>query len=111
MFSKKRQLILTDRPRLFYVDPDSMDLKGEIPWSAEFPVSCAIVSTDSLLPLFQRLLMPCTQKNAKEFDVRCSKSGRFYHLSDSEAGSQIWVDLINAMLEKQGSGGTASHSS
>lgn len=41
------------------------------------------------------------QKNAKEFDVICSKSGRAYHLLDSEAGSQIWVDLINAMLEKQ----------
>eukprot|EP01034_Spumella_vulgaris_P022708 gene22708-28861_t len=89
MFSKKRQLILTDRPRLFYVDPDSMSFKGEIPWTYDFPVSCAI-------------------KNAKEFDVRCSKSGRSYHLLDSEAGSQIWVDLINAMLEKQGGTGRRS---
>jgi len=82
MFSKKRQLILTDRPRLFYIDPDSMDLKGEIPWTLEHPVQCSV-------------------KNSKEFDVLCSKSGRSYHLYDSEAGSQIWVDLINAMLEKQ----------
>jgi hypothetical protein len=45
MFSRKRQLILTDRPRLFYVDPDSMSFKGEIPWTYDFPVSCAIVSS------------------------------------------------------------------
>lgn len=44
MFSKKRQLVLTDRPRLFYIDPDSMDLKGEIPWTMEYPVRCSVVS-------------------------------------------------------------------
>ena len=33
MFSKRRQLILTDAPRLYYVDPVAMVLKGEIPWS------------------------------------------------------------------------------
>lgn len=35
IFSKtrKRQLILTDFPRLFYVDPVKMEMCGEIPWS------------------------------------------------------------------------------
>ena len=32
LFSKRRQLILTDAPRLYYVDPVGMVLKGEIPW-------------------------------------------------------------------------------
>ena len=32
LFSKRRQLILTDAPRLYYVDPVAMELKGEIPW-------------------------------------------------------------------------------
>ena len=31
-FYKRRQLILTDAPRLYYVDPVVMELKGEIPW-------------------------------------------------------------------------------
>ena len=44
LFSKKRQLILTDHPRLLYVDPDTMEYKGEIPWTAEHPVKCHVVS-------------------------------------------------------------------
>ena len=33
LFAKRRQLILTDAPRLYYIDPVEMELKGEIPWS------------------------------------------------------------------------------
>ena len=33
LFAKRRQLILTDAPRLYYIDPVDMELKGEIPWS------------------------------------------------------------------------------
>jgi 3-phosphoinositide dependent protein kinase-1 len=33
LFSKKRQLILTSKPRLIYIDPIRMKQKGEIPWS------------------------------------------------------------------------------
>jgi len=38
MTSKKRQLILTDRPRFFYVDEQKMTLKGVIPWSKDLSV-------------------------------------------------------------------------
>mmetsp|Transcript_8401 Transcript_8401/g.35143 ORF Transcript_8401/g.35143 Transcript_8401/m.35143 type:complete len:486 (+) Transcript_8401:160-1617(+) len=33
LFPRKRQLVLTDLPRLFYIDPEKMLQKGEIPWS------------------------------------------------------------------------------
>jgi len=32
MTRKRRFLILTDTPRIFYVDPRKMEFKGEIPW-------------------------------------------------------------------------------
>lgn len=91
LFSKKRQLILTDRPRLIYVDPDSMELKGEIPWTRSHPVSCQV-------------------KNSKEFDVKCSVTQRAYHLSDSEVGSQAWANFINAVLDRDRSLSSASSS-
>jgi 3-phosphoinositide dependent protein kinase-1 len=38
LFSRKRFLILTDMPRLIYIDPDIMVQKGVIPWSVREPV-------------------------------------------------------------------------
>lgn len=35
LFSRRRMLLLTTGPRLFYVDPTNMVLKGEIPWSKQ----------------------------------------------------------------------------
>lgn len=34
LMSRKRQLMLTTTPRLLYVDPSLMELKGEVPWSS-----------------------------------------------------------------------------
>ena len=39
LFSKKRQLILTSKPRLIYIDPIRMKQKGEIPWSESLYVN------------------------------------------------------------------------
>lgn len=82
LFSKARRLVLTDMPRLFYVDPDSMEMKGEVPWEPKFPVRCTIV-------------------DEFKFDVLATKTNRVYHLLDKEVGSLVWVDFINAMVEKQ----------
>lgn len=35
LFARKRMLLLTTGPRLFYIDPDKMVKKGEIPMSAD----------------------------------------------------------------------------
>lgn len=44
LFSKRRHLLLTNLPRLLYFDPETEELKGEIPWSDEHPVKCIPVS-------------------------------------------------------------------
>jgi len=33
LFARKRQLLLTSSPRLFYVDPEKMEMKKEIQWT------------------------------------------------------------------------------
>ncbi|VVC90878.1 3-phosphoinositide-dependent protein kinase 1 [Leptidea sinapis] len=38
LFARRRMLLLTTGPRLFYVDPVNMVLKGEIPWSPDLRV-------------------------------------------------------------------------
>lgn len=35
LFARRRQLLLTEGPHLYYVDPVNKVLKGEIPWSPE----------------------------------------------------------------------------
>ena len=35
LWSRRRMFLLTEGPKLFYVDPKEKVLKGEIPWSAD----------------------------------------------------------------------------
>ena len=34
-FTKKRMLLLTSTPRILYIDPKKMELRGEIPWTSK----------------------------------------------------------------------------
>ncbi|PRP82169.1 3-phosphoinositide-dependent protein kinase 1-like [Planoprotostelium fungivorum] len=72
---KKRQLILTNKPRLIYVDPKKMVLKGEIPWTSQ--------------------LKPEAKNNTSWF-VHTPK--RTYILEDIPGKSQRWIDAINKQL-------------
>jgi 3-phosphoinositide dependent protein kinase-1 len=38
LFARRRMLLLTMGPHLYYVDPTNMVLKGEIPWSSTLRV-------------------------------------------------------------------------
>lgn len=35
LFARRRMFLLTEGPRLFYVDPINLELRGEIPFSAD----------------------------------------------------------------------------
>eukprot|EP00762_Andalucia_godoyi_P001382 ANDGO_04945.mRNA.1 3-phosphoinositide-dependent protein kinase 2 len=74
MTSKKRTLILTDTPRLFYVAPDTMEQKGEIPWSPE---------------------LWCELKNDRDIIVHVP--GRNYVLECSDNRANSWASAINKL--------------
>lgn len=46
-------------------------------------------------------LMLSIQLSTSAFDILAESTGRRYHITDNEAGAQMWIDLINAMLQKQ----------
>jgi len=73
---KKRQLILTNKPRVLYIDTKKMVQKGEIPWSQN--------------------LRPEAKNNTAWF-IHTPK--RTYILEDIPGKAQRWVDAINKVLE------------
>lgn len=66
LFPRRRMLLLTTGPRLFYVDPANMVLKGEIPWSPELRVEAKnfrifLVHTVSFY-IIKNVLQPLAKK-------------------------------------------------
>ncbi|GMH90243.1 hypothetical protein TL16_g11707 [Triparma laevis f. inornata] len=84
-FTKHRHLILTDVPRLLYIDSDAtpMVYKGQIPWSDANPVKTKKLSES-------------------RFDViSISAKGevRAYHLTELETGCcDEWIDAIKEQI-------------
>uniref|UniRef100_A0A0K0D7H2 3-phosphoinositide-dependent protein kinase 1 n=1 Tax=Angiostrongylus cantonensis TaxID=6313 RepID=A0A0K0D7H2_ANGCA len=77
LFSRRRMFLLTEGPHLFYVDPNSMELKGEVPWS------------------------PCMRtevKNFRAFFVHTPK--RIYYLFDPESRAVEWCKAIEQVSLK-----------
>ena len=77
LFAKKRELILTDGPRLIYIDPVGNEVKGEIPWSTALNVEV---------------------KNLRTFFIHTPS--RTYYLEDLNNGAQAWADAIEKFIKK-----------
>lgn len=73
---KKRQLILTNKPKMIYVDAKKMALKGEVPWSVH--------------------IRPEAKNNTAWF-IHTPK--RTYILEDIPGNAHRWIDAINKQLE------------
>ncbi|KAK3928732.1 3-phosphoinositide-dependent protein kinase 1 [Frankliniella fusca] len=71
LFARRRMLLLTQGPHLYYVDPVNMVLKGEIPWSKELRVEV---------------------KNFKIFFVHTPN--RTYYLEEPEGYALEWCKAI-----------------
>ncbi|XP_050448177.1 3-phosphoinositide-dependent protein kinase 1 isoform X3 [Cataglyphis hispanica] len=74
LFTRRRMLLLTTGPHLYYIDPINMVLKGEIPWSPELRVE---------------------PKNFKIFFVHTPN--RTYYLEDPEGFALEWCRAIEEM--------------
>ncbi|XP_011310738.1 3-phosphoinositide-dependent protein kinase 1 isoform X2 [Fopius arisanus] len=74
LFARRRMLLLTTGPHLYYVDPVNMVLKGEIPWSPELRVE---------------------PKNFKIFFVHTPN--RTYYLEEPEGFALEWCSAIEDM--------------
>jgi len=73
MNTKKRQLILTNTPRVVYADPLNMEIKGRISFSS---ISSAVL------------------KDRTHFIIK-TKEGRDYWFEDKSKEAQQWVKAIN----------------
>jgi len=73
---KQRQLLLTDTPRLIYIDPKRFLYRGEIPW------------VDYVRPEL---------KNNADFFIHTPK--RKYNLEDTAHKAGQWVEVIQKMVE------------
>ncbi|XP_030067640.1 3-phosphoinositide-dependent protein kinase 1 isoform X2 [Microcaecilia unicolor] len=71
LFARRRQLLLTEGPHLYYVDPVNKVLKGEIPWSQE---------------------LRSEAKNFKTFFVHTPN--RTYYLMDPSGNAHKWCKKI-----------------
>uniref|UniRef100_A0A8C4QBH7 3-phosphoinositide-dependent protein kinase 1 n=1 Tax=Eptatretus burgeri TaxID=7764 RepID=A0A8C4QBH7_EPTBU len=77
LFARRRQLLLTEGPHLYYVDPVNKILKGEIPWSPE--------------------LRP-EAKNFKTFFVHTPN--RTYYLMDPRGNAHTWCKKIEEVWKR-----------
>uniref|UniRef100_A0A0N5BC10 3-phosphoinositide-dependent protein kinase 1 n=1 Tax=Strongyloides papillosus TaxID=174720 RepID=A0A0N5BC10_STREA len=77
LFARRRMFLLTEGPHLYYVDPQTMEYKGEIPWSKD-------IQTEA--------------KNFKTFFVHTPS--RTYYLFDPERKAEEWCQAIEAVKAK-----------
>lgn len=107
LFAKRRQLILTDAPRLYYIDPVDMELKGEIPWSDALQVEqknwkIFFIHTVRAPQVFSscqcRLLLHLYWNQCSVFlrfiTLPPIQPNRTYYLEDPTGNSQDWCSTI-----------------
>jgi len=82
LWSRRRMFLLTEGPRLFYVDPKEKVLKGEIPWSKD---------------------MKTEMKNFRIFFVHTPHTnenpGRIYYLIDPSSYASKWCEAVDRVRD------------
>jgi hypothetical protein len=78
---KKRRLIFTSKPRLLYATLQG-EFKGQVAWSL---TKCLNV----------------VKRADNKFDIIPSEGNRTYHFSDSNLGADVWIDVLNSIMQAQ----------
>ena len=103
-FSRKRQLFLTNKPRLLYFDPSKCVYKGEIPWG---PTLKVVVKDAKVFDVcVVRGMVGRRNDHRRQCRVRADSSasrrvlqpGRDYHLKAVLGSSQAWREAIEACV-------------
>ncbi|CAF3364239.1 unnamed protein product [Rotaria sp. Silwood1] len=74
LFARRRMFLITEGPAIFYVDPDAMELKGTISWTADLRIE---------------------QKDMKTFLIHVP--GRTYHLTDPDQDATTWCKSLTSI--------------
>lgn len=98
LFAKRRQLVLTDTPRLLYIDPVEKVCKGEIPWSEDLQPQCKNAGTFFIQTVWRGFRLRCGVHGDSGahffFFFLAPQPSRTYYLEDIEKMSFTWVDTI-----------------
>ena len=87
LLARRRMFLLTEGPRLYYVDPDRMVLKGQVPLSKT-------VKMEIRDPRIFFLHTP----------------GRIYYLLDPKSNAQEWCVAVEDIISRYFGGGDAGSS-
>lgn len=113
LFARRRMLLLTTGPHLYYVEPISKALKGEIPWSPELRVepknfkiffvhTVSVSCTDYRPPPSCRLrnivtYLPRRRRDCVSTSDLYLQPNRTYYLEDPEGFALEWCKAIEEM--------------
>lgn len=97
LFQRRRMFLLTLGPHLYYVDPVSMELRGEIPWSADLKTEAKNFKIFFVHTV--RFLINFPIKFVIDFCFVLFQPNRKYYLEDPEGYALEWCKAINEVKE------------
>lgn len=93
LFARKRMLLLTNRPRLIYIDPNTNVKKGEIPFDSNL-VSEPKNFRMFLLHTVSRHTHPA--RTFTNFHFVHFQPNRIYYLEDTTGEALVWCEAIDS---------------
>lgn len=96
LFARRRMLLLTNKPRLIYIDPTTNVKKGEIPFDSS--LVCEAKN-------FRMFLLHTVSNRESNYRFQTSRTiyfqpKRIYYLEDTTGEANIWCTAIDIARDK-----------